>query len=152
MDSASPATPPPAPASCPRAAGFWIRAAAFFLDWILLTAAGYALWGSEVVHTGTSPFVLRVGFHNAQVLLPLAYHLGFWAWRGATPGKMLCRLEIREQDNHRLGPGRAAIRLLAYLPSFFFFGLGFLWIAFDANKQGWHDKIASTVVLRRQRP
>jgi uncharacterized RDD family membrane protein YckC len=30
-------------------------------------------------------------------------------------------------------------------------GLGFLWIAFDDRKQGWHDKIAGTVVIRKPR-
>ena len=105
-----------------------------------------------MVRAGASPFVFRLDFHDAQLLLPLAYYLGFWLWRSATPGKMLCRLEIRSADQGRLRPGQALLRLLAYLPSLFLFGLGFLWIAFDRDKQGWHDKIAGTTVVRRARP
>ncbi len=144
-----PTTSSPGPP--PQPAGFWLRAGAFCLDWLLLTVAGYLLWGSDVVRTGASPFVFRINFQNTQLLLPLGYYLGFWIWRGATPGKMLCRLEIRAAGHGRLRPGQAVLRLLAYLPSFFLFGLGFLWIAFDKDKQGWHDKIAGTVVVRRQR-
>jgi uncharacterized RDD family membrane protein YckC len=39
-------------------------------------------------------------------------------------------------------------RFFAYFVSIFPACLGFLWIAFDRRKQGWHDKIAGTVVVR----
>jgi uncharacterized RDD family membrane protein YckC len=40
------------------------------------------------------------------------------------------------------------VRALACFISLIALGLGFFWIAFDAEKQGWHDKIAGTVVVR----
>ncbi len=133
-----------------RLAGFWIRFGAFCLDWLLLTAASYLLWGTEVVKTGTSPLTFRLDYTNVQVLLPLGYYLIFWIWRGATPGKMLCGLEIRTSENEKLRPGQAVLRLLAYIPSLLFFGIGFFWIGIDKNKQGWHDKIAGTLVVKRR--
>jgi uncharacterized RDD family membrane protein YckC len=65
---------------------------------------------------------------------------------------MVVRAEIVDADT--LGvPTRAKFvaRYLGYYVSTLVIGLGFLWIAFDARKQGWHDKIAGTVVIRRSR-
>jgi uncharacterized RDD family membrane protein YckC len=39
------------------------------------------------------------------------------------------------------------IRYLGYYVSIFALGLGFLWVAWDDKKQGWHDKMAGTVVI-----
>ncbi|MGA7985503.1 MAG: RDD family protein [Burkholderiales bacterium] len=39
------------------------------------------------------------------------------------------------------------IRFLGYFVSIVPLGLGFLWIAFDRKKRGWHDLIAGTVVV-----
>ncbi len=44
--------------------------------------------------------------------------------------------------------GQLVLRYLGYYVSAIPFGLGFLWVAFDPRKQGWHDKIARTVVVR----
>ncbi|MBD0189374.1 RDD family protein, partial [Acinetobacter baumannii] len=35
-----------------------------------------------------------------------------------------------------------------YIPSILVFCIGLIWVAFDAKKQGWHDKMAKTVVVR----
>ncbi|HEY6720405.1 MAG TPA: RDD family protein [Burkholderiales bacterium] len=73
----------------------------------------------------------------------------FWRFRGATPGKMLIRAKIAKAGT--LGkPSTAQLtgRFFAYLVSFIPACLGFLWIAFDKRKQGWHDKLAGTVVIQ----
>jgi len=44
--------------------------------------------------------------------------------------------------------GQLIVRYVGYFISSLFLCLGFLWIAFDARKQGWHDKIAGTVVIK----
>jgi uncharacterized RDD family membrane protein YckC len=73
----------------------------------------------------------------------------FWRFRGATPGKMLVRARIVTADGLRQpSTGRLIGRFLAYLVSIVPAFLGFLWIAFDKRKQGWHDKLAGTVVIR----
>jgi hypothetical protein len=47
-------------------------------------------------------------------------------------------------------PGIAFLRCVGYLISGPVLCLGFLWIAFDGKKQGWHDKIAATLVIRER--
>ena len=42
---------------------------------------------------------------------------------------------------------QAFIRFVAYLASMLPLMLGFLWVLKDSRKQGFHDKIANTVVL-----
>jgi len=72
----------------------------------------------------------------------------FWRFRGATPGKMLTKARIVSASNlGRPSTGQLTGRFFAYLVSFIPACLGFLWIAFDKRKQGWHDKLAGTVVV-----
>ena len=84
-----------------------------------------------------------------QVLLPAVIFVGFWMWKSATPGKMIVSAKI--VDAATLGEpstGQLIVRYVGYFISSLVFCLGFLWIAFDKRKQGWHDKMASTVVIR----
>jgi uncharacterized RDD family membrane protein YckC len=72
----------------------------------------------------------------------------FWIYKNSTPGKMLFKSVIVDV-NTLSAPSTAQniIRYLGYFISFLPLGLGFLWIAFDKRKQGWHDKLAGTVVI-----
>jgi uncharacterized RDD family membrane protein YckC len=84
-----------------------------------------------------------------QVVLPAVAAILFWRYRGATPGKML--ISARIVDANTYGPpstGKLIGRYFAYLVSIIPIFLGFLWIAFDKRKQGWHDKLAGTVVIQ----
>jgi len=130
-------------------AGFWVRFAAQMVDWIFFTLIGYVIWGNEVVQATGNPLQFSVQFHNWKVLLPLCYFLGFWNWRGTTLGKELFRLRITNSDGSSLTFKKTVLRLIGYVPSLLCLGIGFVWIAFDGRKQGWHDKIAETVVVRR---
>jgi uncharacterized RDD family membrane protein YckC len=51
-------------------------------------------------------------------------------------------------NGSRPSTGRLVLRLACYLLSALPLYLGFVWIAFDRRKQGWHDKIAGTVVIQ----
>jgi uncharacterized RDD family membrane protein YckC len=105
-------------------------------------------------------FVLRVAaafgtpvFVRAQTALvifgPVACWLYFWIgwWRGATIGKKLWRMRVAREDGKPLSFWQAGARIggtmLASLPA----KAGFLPILWDARRQGWHDKIARTLVL-----
>ncbi|WP_105901245.1 RDD family protein [Vibrio gangliei] len=73
----------------------------------------------------------------------------FWKFRGATPGKMLIKAQVVDaKTGQRLTTVQSIIRYLGYFVSMFVFMLGFLWVGFDSRKQGLHDKIAGTVVIR----
>ncbi len=98
---------------------------------ILATAAGDALTG----------FVL-------QVALNIAYVIGFWSAKGATPGKMVMGIQITTVDGEPIGSGRAILRYIGYFVSWITLGIGFLIIAFNREKRGLHDYIAGTVVVK----
>jgi uncharacterized RDD family membrane protein YckC len=88
--------------------------------------------------------------YGLSQLFSIAYFVGFWTWRGQTPGMMLLGLQVaRESDGTPPGLARSILRYVGYLVSGFVLLIGFIWIAFDSRKQGWHDKIAGTVVVRR---
>jgi uncharacterized RDD family membrane protein YckC len=83
----------------------------------------------------------------AYFLLPGAVIL-FWRYCGATPGKMAIGARIVDaKTGGAPGAGRLVVRFLAYVVSALPLYLGFLWMAWDRRKQGWHDKIAGTIVV-----
>ena len=91
----------------------------------------------------------RAAFSNfAQLFFIALYTLGFWFRYNNTPGKMLLRLEIRDHKTYELiTRPQAVLRFAGYLVSFIPLSLGFIWIAFNKKHQGWHDKIAGTIVI-----
>ncbi len=73
----------------------------------------------------------------------------FWIYRQATPGKMLIHAKIVDATTGgKPSTGQMIGRYFAYYVSTIPLCLGFLWIAFDERKQGWHDKLAGTLVVR----
>ena len=86
------------------------------------------------------------------LVIQLLYFAGFWAWRGGTPGQLLLGIQVRrESDGARISFGRGCLRFFGYIVSIWVIYIGLIWVAFDPRKQGWHDKIAGTVVIRRVR-
>jgi uncharacterized RDD family membrane protein YckC len=132
-------------------AGFWVRVAASIIDGILqliaLSAVGFVIFGESFLAEASKDTPLDFFM---QVVFPLLYSVGFWAWKAATPGKMAfnCVL-VNASDLGVVSPGRMLLRFIMYWPAYLFFGLGVIWVAFDARKQGWHDKVAGTLVIYR---
>jgi uncharacterized RDD family membrane protein YckC len=93
------------------------------------------------------PFLgLIFGLGGLATLLALLYYVILTA-RGATLGKKVFGLKVVTREGLSPGIGRALLRqIVGYTVSSFFY-LGFIWIAFDPHKQGWHDKIAGTYVI-----
>ena len=120
--------------SYPRAT-FWERMGAGFLDLVLVGLI------SIVIHR--PPPVM--------FLVALVYFVGLWTWRGTTVGGVVLGLKVVRQDGERLTFLVALVRAFAGAFSLIFLFLGFLWIAWDKEKQAWHDKIAGTVVIRLPR-
>ena len=82
------------------------------------------------------------------VIVGVAYLPFFWARSGQTIGMKMLRLRlVRAMDGGPLSGGQAVLRLIGYWISAAVFYLGFIWILFDSKRQGWHDKIASTVMI-----
>ncbi len=82
-----------------------------------------------------------------SIVIAVAYKPWMWSRGGQTVGYKVMRLKVvRVHDGGPLSGAQAVGRLLGYIVSSVF-SLGFIWIAFDARRQGWHDKLAGTVVV-----
>jgi uncharacterized RDD family membrane protein YckC len=131
----------------PGYVGFWQRLLAFLIDWLVV----FVVYGPLVVMAfGSEYFSLDVPryWDAATGLVIAAGTLLCWRHQGATPGKIAVGAKIVDAETG--GPpttGRLVIRFLGYIVSALPLYLGFVWIAFDRRKQGWHDKIAGTVVI-----
>jgi len=89
-----------------------------------------------------------VGGNVLSLLVNIAYFVGFWVWRGQTPGKMLLGIKLIKEDSSNITIGVALLRYLGYIVSIAVLFIGFIWVAFDSRKQGFHDKMAETYVVR----
>lgn len=122
-----------------RFAGFWARAGALWLDTVAL--------GAEYAALGTPAAGAHLGY--LLWLSPVAYFVGFWGSAGRTPGMWIAGVRVvREEDGGRLGFRRSLLRIAGYLVDVTTVGAGFFWAAVDRRRQGWHDKIAGSLVLR----
>lgn len=134
--------------------GFWARFAAFVIDSLLVTAILapiliVAFGGMRAEPQGAAQALARF---LITMVLPAVAVVVFWVYRSATPGKMMVGARIVDaRSGARPATGQLVARYLAYYVSILGLCLGFLWIAFDKRKQGWHDKIARTVVERSAR-
>ncbi len=81
-------------------------------------------------------------------IIGVAYYIGFWTAAGQTPGKSIMKVEIVKANGTPIGIGRATLRFIGYFVSTITLCIGFLMIVWDSKKQGLHDKIAGTVVIR----
>jgi len=134
-------------------AGFWLRVGAALIDTVLVSFLTIPLvrmiYGDD---DGMSGLMFR---GTADILisfvLPAAAVIAFWVARGATPGKMAISAQVVDaRTGGKPSTGQAIGRYLGYYVSTIPFGLGLLWVGIDPKKQGWHDKLAGTVVIRRK--
>ena len=134
-------------------AGFWIRVLASIIDTLILGAVIVPLlllaYGVEYFES-TSLIAGPVDFLLTWVLPAIAVVI-LWITKESTPGKMALSMRIVDATTGAHATTRQYIvRYLCYYVSIIPFGLGLLWVGWDARKQGWHDKLAGTVVMRRK--
>lgn len=82
------------------------------------------------------------------IVIGVAYFVYFWTTTGATPGKSAMNIRVVSTDGETISAGVAILRYIGYAISAVVLLLGFIWIAIDEDKQGWHDKIAGTYVIK----
>lgn len=150
-------------------AGFWIRFLAYLIDAIVLDVPLYglafALFGPQLVHISCSSSVAFgntvgtgcTGTVDASFFLAtlgvqavhFVYFVLLWSLTGASIGQRALALIVVDADTGgRISIGRAALRFLGYIINGIVFDLGYMWAGWDPRKQGWHDKLARTFVLR----
>jgi uncharacterized RDD family membrane protein YckC len=133
----------------PDYASFWQRALALLIDWLIVVVIAMPI---IVVSFGASYFSLDPVRRAGDLVIALlvgALVVGFWRYCGATPGKLAVGVKIVDANTGATpSTGRLVLRLVCYLVSAAPLYLGFLWAAVDRRKQGWHDKIAGTIVIQ----
>ena len=134
-------------------AGFWVRVGAALIDTVLicviigpiLTAFyGWSYWNADQLIRGPVDFLVSWVAPAVAVVI-------FWVARQATPGKMAISARIVDAaTGENPTTAQLVIRYLGYYVSIFPLLAGLIWVAFDPRKQGWHDKMAGTVVVRKK--
>ncbi len=137
--------------------GFWARFAANFLDGILISIfvspalirIAYLLSRGEITSGWISEEAcVAIGICSGLYILAVIILLVLWIKKQASIGKMAISTKIIDARTGGVPTkGQLIGRYFAYTLSFLPLGLGFLWIAFDSKKQGWHDKLAGTAVI-----
>jgi len=129
-------------------AGFWRRVAAAILDGLIVGAV-------------TAPFSIGMSSGNrysatassiSTVVSWLYSALMESSAKQATLGKMALGIRVTDLDGNRIGFGKATGRYFAKILSALILGIGFLMVAFTERKQGLHDMLAGTLVVRGEAP
>jgi uncharacterized RDD family membrane protein YckC len=149
-------------------AGFWSRAAARIIDLAIIIAvfnliyladrlgADAGLWKSMGLNEGV---LAGAGLSMTNVLrgfffltFPIFYYVYLHGTYGQTFGKMAMKIKVVNEDGTPLDYRKAFLRWLGYFLCDLTFYIGYLWAAFDHRKQGLHDKVCRTVVVRTDVP
>ncbi|MCB2181965.1 MAG: RDD family protein [Desulfobulbaceae bacterium] len=113
----------------------------------LLTAVyGTEYWRGDSLAVGVWDFMFNY-------VLPAIAVIVFWVYKSATPGKMALKLTIVDaKTGGQPTTGQFIIRYIGYYVSMLPLFLGIIWVGIDKRKQGFHDKLAGTVVIKSNVP
>jgi uncharacterized RDD family membrane protein YckC len=130
-----------------------MRVVASIIDSILVAIITFPvmirMYGLRNVESGDFSLVQGPIDFFISYVVPAILIIGFWHFKLATPGKMAISAIVVDAGNYgKPSTLQLTVRYLGYFISTFFLFIGFLWIGFDKRKQGWHDKMARTVVIR----
>ncbi len=131
--------------------GFWPRVGASIIDTILMLVivAPLLTWIYGAEYWVTERYIAGPADVLLNWVLPAIAVILFWIYRQATPGKMVIHARIVDaKTGGKPSTGQLIGRYLGYYVSTIPLLLGIIWVAFDAKKQGWHDKLAGTLVVR----
>lgn len=121
-----------------------VRLAAWIVDGAIL---GFVL----------APFAIVLPHSSAGAVVGLTWLVAGFAyyviadgtrWQG-TAGKVLLRIKVADSTGAPIGLRRALIRRLIFVVGGWTFFAGWWWMVIDRRRQGWHDKVARSFVLRR---
>lgn len=157
------------PSSAETYAGFWIRFGAWFIDSFVvgfafgvpasllfpqqgfLSTSTCTQFVSGTCVTSTTTWVLAATTLPDFLVTGLYFVLTWWL-AGGTAGQRLLGLRVVDQSTgRRISLRQSVLRFLGYLLSIWVLCLGLIWAGVDTYKQGWHDKLARTDVVRHYR-
>jgi uncharacterized RDD family membrane protein YckC len=137
----------------PQYVGFWARVGAAIIDTILMLVICAPLvtyiYGPDYWMGTYGMFIAGPADFLINWLLPAVAVILFWVYRQATPGKMAIGAKIVDaKTGGKASTGQLIGRYLAYYVSILPLMLGIIWVGIDPKKQGFHDKLAGTLVVR----
>jgi uncharacterized RDD family membrane protein YckC len=151
-----------------RPAGFVSRLVAFIVDLVIISITTTVVilgineiitffgikiffnrYISGAVNAETINSIIRILVVISYYVFSILYFAIFYSLVSYTPGKYLLGLRVVRTDGFRLGFWRSVARGVCYYLSALLLFIGFIWIIFDKNRQGLHDKIVGTVVIYR---
>jgi uncharacterized RDD family membrane protein YckC len=133
--------------------GFWKRVVAALIDTLIVLVVSVplllAVYGTGYfARARNSGGFAGVWDFLVQVVLPAVAVIVFWKFRGATPGKMAISARIVDaRTSASPSTGQLVGRYFGYFVSILPLGLGLIWVGIDRRKQGFHDKLANTMVI-----
>ncbi|HAW92823.1 MULTISPECIES: RDD family protein [unclassified Arsukibacterium] len=130
--------------------GFWPRVGASLIDTLILLVITLpiliSVYGWD--YFDDDSFIMGFADFFMNWLFPLAAVLAFWIYKQATPGKMaISAIIVDAKTGGKPTLQQYIVRYIGYYLAAIPLGLGFFWVAWDKKKQGWHDKLAGTVVI-----
>jgi uncharacterized RDD family membrane protein YckC len=136
--------------------GFWARTGAAVIDSILVMVVTVplliAIYGWSYFDMDQTGFIAGTSDFLISWILPAVAVILFWLAKQATPGKIAISARIVDAAlGNPMSTGQSIGRYLGYFVALLPLGVGIFWVAFDKRKQGWHDKLAGTVVVREIR-
>ncbi len=131
--------------------GFWRRFAANFLDGAILGMA-YNLVHAVLLTIASLTGTVYLGFSDwmLSTIIFWTYMIWFKSYRSATPGYRVLGIRIISINGTQVSIKQIIVRTICSFFSAIPLGLGYIWIAIDANRQAWHDKIAGTYVIKAE--
>jgi uncharacterized RDD family membrane protein YckC len=134
--------------------GFGRRFVAMLLDGFIVVFVSYILAlliGMVDVFFGNGVLPWNLIIILVMLLFSVFYFTGKWVQdTGQTPGKLLMKIKIVNTDGSPLTAGKLFVRYFGYIISGLVASLGFIWVALDKKRRGWHDILAGTYVIDLQ--
>jgi len=134
-------------------AGFWIRFCATMIDSLIISLiilpVLYGIYGNRYFFDsslvkGPADFLL-------SYVVPIVATILLWMKFKGTPGKTMLGLHIVDfETGEALNMKQSIIRYLGYFLMCLPLCLGFVLIAFDKHKRGWHDKLSGSAVVYKK--
>jgi uncharacterized RDD family membrane protein YckC len=149
-----------------RRAGFFIRGVALFFDFFFVVMLTGAILCGGALILGTATGVLEsilksrgmefiaelLPYAKAAIItvvaVPMLYSIVMHTLFGQTIGKMIVGIQVLRSDGRPVGILSATVRFFGAIISGLLLGVGFLWVLWDQERQGWHDMLADTVVIK----
>ena len=125
-------------------AGFWLRFVAYIID-SLVVGIPIAVIGGLMM--AIAPLLVIVYILSVLLGPWLYFSLMESSSKQATLGKMAIGAKVTDLSGNRISFGKATGRFFSKIISSILF-VGFIMIGFTEKKQGLHDMIAGTLVIK----